>query len=180
MTTRRLLLVEDDEATALLEKRILEKQNYGVTWAATGEQALDFCNNEFDLVLMDIDLGPGMKGTEAARIILQTYDVPVAFLSSHTDRETVELTSGITSYGYILKTAGPVVLLASIEMVFRLILSQKQEREQRRKSRESELRYRQLFALNPLYTTPESPATSPAVINVGHLYKSRPAHAQRR
>ncbi|MEQ8352300.1 MAG: PAS domain S-box protein [Leptospiraceae bacterium] len=150
MTTRRLLLVEDDEATALLEKRILEKQNYGVTWAATGEQALDFCNNEFDLVLMDIDLGPGMKGTEAARIILQTYDVPVAFLSSHTDRETVELTSGITSYGYILKTAGPVVLLASIEMVFRLILSQKQEREQRRKSRESELRYRQLFALNPL------------------------------
>lgn len=43
-----------------------------------------------------------------------------------------------------------------------------------------EISWVQLFALNPLYTTPESPATSPAVINVGHLYKSRPAHAQRR
>ncbi|HBS05179.1 MAG TPA: histidine kinase, partial [Leptospiraceae bacterium] len=88
----RILLVEDDPPTAALEKRILEKEGYVVTLAYSGEEAVSLCSNDFDLVLMDIDLGPGMKGTQAARQILEGRDIPLAFLSSHTDKATVELT----------------------------------------------------------------------------------------
>ncbi|MEQ8352301.1 MAG: response regulator [Leptospiraceae bacterium] len=131
-----ILLVEDDGPTASLQKRTLEKNGYCVTIATCGEEAVELCSQEFDLVLMDIDLGPGIKGTEAARIIQDTYDLPLAFLSSHTDRPTVELTEGITSYGYILKTSGPVVLIASIKMVFRLHEARERESEQRRRLRD--------------------------------------------
>lgn len=145
-----ILLVEDDGPTASLQKRTLEKNGYCVTIATCGEEAVELCSQEFDLVLMDIDLGPGIKGTEAARIILDTYDLPLAFLSSHTDRPTVELTEGITSYGYILKTSGPVVLIASIKMAFRLHEARQKESEQRRRLLESEARYRELFEQSPM------------------------------
>ncbi len=69
---------------------------------------------------MDIDLGRGMKGTEAAETILKAKDIPLAFLSSHTEPEIVNTTEGITSYGYIVKNSGNTVLLASIKMAFRL------------------------------------------------------------
>ncbi len=75
---------------------------------------------EFDLILMDIDLGHGMDGTDAARAILQTRDVPIVFLSSHTEPEVVRKTETITSYGYIPKSAGDAILLGSVKMAFRL------------------------------------------------------------
>jgi DNA-binding NarL/FixJ family response regulator len=77
-------------------------------------------NQEIDLILMDINLGPGMDGTEAAAMILEKREIPLAFLSSHTERDVVEKTEGITSYGYIVKNSGETVLLASMQMAFRL------------------------------------------------------------
>ncbi|MCB1140511.1 MAG: PAS domain S-box protein, partial [Leptospiraceae bacterium] len=150
---QKILLVEDDPATANLETRILERNGYSVVGAATGEEAVQATrqNADLDLILMDIDLGPGIKGTEAARIILsERDDVPLAFLSSHTDRETVELTEGITSYGYILKNSGTVVLLASIKMAFRLHEARQNEMAHKARLQDSERRYRQLFEQNPL------------------------------
>jgi PAS domain S-box-containing protein len=69
---------------------------------------------------MDIDLGEGMDGTEVARAILQDHDIPVVFLSSHIEKEVVEKTEKITSYGYVVKNTGITVLDASIKMAFKL------------------------------------------------------------
>jgi DNA-binding NarL/FixJ family response regulator len=69
---------------------------------------------------MDVDLGEGMDGTEAAKRILADRTIPVVFLSSHTEREVVQKTEGITSYGYVVKHSGETVLMASIRMAFRL------------------------------------------------------------
>ena len=66
---KKILLVEDDPPTAVLEKRLLERNGFQITLAYSGEEALELCNPDFDLVLMDIDLGPGIKGTEAAERI---------------------------------------------------------------------------------------------------------------
>jgi DNA-binding NarL/FixJ family response regulator len=65
-----------------------------------------------------------MDGTEAAQEILQKRKLPLVFLSSHTEREVVEKTEGITSYGYIVKNSGETVLIASIKMAFRLFESE--------------------------------------------------------
>ena len=75
---------------------------------------------EIDLILMDIDLGEGMDGTQAAEIILREKDIPIIFLSSHTESEIVEKTEKITSYGYVVKNSSSTVLDASIKMAFKL------------------------------------------------------------
>ncbi|MFW5695287.1 MAG: response regulator [Alkalispirochaeta sp.] len=117
-----ILLVEDEAIIALAEQRMLERNGYHVRTAHTGEAAIRTVEEKPlpDLILMDIDLGRGMKGTEAAERILQKHAVPLVFLSSHTEPEIVDLTEGITSYGYVVKNSGETVLLASIRMAFRL------------------------------------------------------------
>jgi PAS domain S-box-containing protein len=97
----------------------------------TGEDAVEIVETTpgIDLILMDINLGSGIDGTEAAEIILRKHDLPLIFLSSHTEREVVEKTEEITSYGYIVKTSGETVLIASIKMAFRLRESHQKELE---------------------------------------------------
>jgi len=69
---------------------------------------------------MDIDLGSGMDGTQTAAQILSTRDIPVVFLSSHTEPSVVEKIEKITSYGYVVKNSPITVLDASIKMAFKL------------------------------------------------------------
>ncbi len=119
---RTILLVEDEPLIAMAQKMTLQRHGYHVLTAGTGEQAVDQIRSgtDVDLVLMDIDLGSGIRGTEAAQLILAERDLPVVFLSSHTEPAIVEQTEGITSYGYIVKNAGETILLASLRMAFRL------------------------------------------------------------
>ncbi|MDA8425546.1 MAG: PAS domain S-box protein [Treponema sp.] len=120
--TKRLLLVEDEALIALAEKASLERQGYSVVVAASGISAvaITYAESDIDLVLMDINLGPGMDGTAAAEAILKRREMPVVFLSSHIEPEIVEKTERITSYGYVVKNSGITVLDASIKMAFKL------------------------------------------------------------
>ena len=124
-----LLLVEDDTFIAMAEKMVLEKYGYTVISRNTGEKAVELINSlhthkcdiqRIDLILMDIDLGKGIDGTEAAEKILKDHDIPVIFLSSHVEKEIVERTEKITSYGYVVKGSSVTVLDASIKMAFKL------------------------------------------------------------
>ncbi len=137
---KTILLVEDEALIALSEKAMLEGHGYTVLLARSGEQAVALAESGaiLHLILMDINLGAGMDGTEAAQIILAKRDIPLAFLSSHTEREVVDKTEGITSYGYIVKNSGETVLLASIKMAFRLF-------DARSELRDREEHYRSLF-----------------------------------
>ncbi len=117
-----ILLVEDEAINAIVGKKTLEKYGYNVVISNSGEKAVELVKKYpgIDLILMDIDLGSGIDGTEAAEEILKNNDLPLVFLSSHTEPEVVEKTEGITSYGYIVKNSGETVLIASIKMAFRL------------------------------------------------------------
>jgi len=104
------------------KKTPLEKIGYNVILASTAEKAVEVFaeNDSIDMVLMDIDLGKGMDGTQAAKIILGRRNIPILFLSSHTEQEIVERTEKITSYGYVVKNSSITVLDASIKMAFKL------------------------------------------------------------
>jgi PAS domain S-box-containing protein len=119
---KKILLVEDEAILALAEAQQIAKYGFEVKTAYTGEKAIEIIGDDPDisLVLMDIDLGRGMDGTGTARKILEHHDLPIVFLSSHTEPEVVEKTEGISSYGYIVKNSGETVLIASIKMAFRL------------------------------------------------------------
>lgn len=117
-----ILLVEDEALIALAEKQALQRAGYNVVHATSGEAAVEvgISLSTIDLILMDINLGSGMKGTEAAEAILAERNVPITFLSSHTNPEIVNTTEGITGYGYIVKGTGDTVLLAAVKMALRL------------------------------------------------------------
>jgi len=139
-TKKTILLVEDEVITAMAEKMTLEKFGYRVQVARSGEEAIAAAGAApgIDLILMDINLGAGIDGTEAAAVILQTRDLPVVFLSSHTEPEIVKKTERITSYGYVVKDSSGTVLDASIKMAFKLFASKIKEMEKEDALRESE------------------------------------------
>ena len=147
---KTILLVEDEVIIALSAKRVLEDHGYRVITARTGEEAIDLAtgSQETDLVLMDINLGEGIDGTDAAVRILEVCDLPIVFLSSHTERDVVEKIENITSYGYIVKNSGNTVLVASIKMAFKLYES---NRISSRRNKRVEDTMRRLRTLNEEY-----------------------------
>ncbi|MFP4427338.1 MAG: response regulator [Spirochaetaceae bacterium] len=119
---RTVLLVEDEAIIALNEKATLEKRGLHVQLAHTGDkaiQAAETCES-IDVVLMDIDLGDGMDGTEVASRILEHRKLPIVFLTSHAEQEMVRKVKGITRYGYVLKNAGEFVLVEAIQTALEL------------------------------------------------------------
>jgi PAS domain S-box-containing protein len=134
---RVILLVEDERVSAKIITRILEKHGYTVIHAATGEEAVLIAGSDrkIDLLLSDIELGGGIDGTAAAEEILRFRNIPALFLTSHTEPEIVGKTEKIYSYGYVVKNTGETVLIASMNMAFKLfeareiISNQKQEIE---------------------------------------------------
>jgi PAS domain S-box-containing protein len=173
---QKLLLVEDEAIIALAEKKTLESFGFEVILAMNGEESVVLADTAqgIDLVLMDINLGRGIDGTEAAARILERHDLPVVFLTSHTEREVVNKTESISSYGYIVKNSGDLVLLASIKMAFKLYESKRNEMAKAKALERSEAKYRQLIenSNDIIYTlTPEGVFTyvSPSWTNVlGH------------
>jgi PAS domain S-box-containing protein len=126
-----ILLVDDDAILAINGKIQLEKYGYKVVVANSGEKAVEIVRTvpEIDLILMDIDLGSGMDGTETAALILAEYELPIVFLSSHTEPAVVEKTEKISSYGYVVKNSSITVLDASIKMAFKLFDSNNKVKE---------------------------------------------------
>ncbi len=82
----RVLLVEDNENTQFLIENLLESA-FDVTIAANAEDALlKAFRNDYDLVLMDINLGVGPNGADVLRELraMPTYhDVPIAALTAY-------------------------------------------------------------------------------------------------
>ncbi len=152
---KTILLVEDEAIIGMKESMELKNYGYDVIHVLNGPQAIDAVNDdktEINLILMDIDLGQEIDGTDVAKMILNEHDLPILFLSSHIEREIVEKTEDITYFGYVVKNSGITVLDASIKMAFRLheaymnMKNQKTEIEVKKKELQIfEKRYRRLF-----------------------------------
>ena len=144
---KTILLVEDEAIVCEDQADILKQGGYHVITAMNGEMAIDRFKkgNKIDLVLMDIDLGKGMDGIQAARIILHDHDIPLIFLSGHTEKEIIKKTDTITSYGFVFKNSGEHALFTTIKMAFRLFFMCKENMQKAEILADSELRYRRLF-----------------------------------
>ena len=82
----KILLVEDNEASADALSRRLERRNFSVVIAPDGNQAVALARAEQpDLVIMDLGL-PGIDGWDATAIIkadVDTRHIPIIVLSAH-------------------------------------------------------------------------------------------------
>ena len=105
-TARLRLLVVEDEALVAEEirDRLGRLKIEVVAVADTGEQALRaMVETQPDLVLMDIRLKGALDGIEAAALIRERFDVPVVYLTAHSDPSTLDRAMRGVSFGYVLK-----------------------------------------------------------------------------
>jgi len=113
----RLLVVDDQPINIQVMNQIFSDQ-YQVFMATGGQQALDFCRRTPpDLVLLDIVM-PGMDGYEvcaALKAAPDTRDIPVIFVTAHTDasQETRGLEAGAVDF--ISKPVNPAVVRARVK-----------------------------------------------------------------
>lgn len=105
MAATRVLIVEDERVVA--ENLLETLKDLGcdvIGLAATGEDAVQKAvQTQPDLVMMDIVLKGKMDGIEAARIISSRLDVPIVFLSAHTESATLSRAKETGLFGYVVK-----------------------------------------------------------------------------
>ncbi len=89
---------------------------------ALGGEAIEFIRktDNIHLVLMEIDLGAGLNGIDAAREILSIKTLPIVFHTSHFEKEGLEQIKSISRYGFIIKNSDDLTLESSLSMAFEL------------------------------------------------------------
>ncbi len=117
MGERKILIVEDSEATALLIRTAIENRGWSVfDIASSGEEAIKCVEKQMpDLILMDIILEGDMDGIETANIISDKYDIPIIYLSANTNEADITRAIRSGSYGYLIKPFKDYDLYTSIE-----------------------------------------------------------------
>ncbi len=118
MDKAKILVVEDENVVALELKKRLKRLGYDVpSVAASGKEAINKTEGFLpDIVIMDIRLKGEMDGIEAAQVIRERFDIPVIYLTAHSDDETVKRAKQTEPYGYILKPFEEDDLRTAIEI----------------------------------------------------------------
>jgi len=118
MEGKKILIVDDDRTTSSVIELQLQKMGYLVAAIAkSGTSAIKQCEKLApDLVLMDINLGKGMDGVEAAGIINKKFAIPVIFVTAHADEHTLERAKQTQPFGYINKPLRETDLRTTISL----------------------------------------------------------------
>ena len=87
----KVLVVEDNHINQLITKKIIEKNNYSCIVVDDGFKALEIlAKEEFDIILMDINM-PLMNGFETTRRIrLEGIDTPIIALTAFDKNEITD------------------------------------------------------------------------------------------
>ncbi|MBI4824887.1 MAG: EAL domain-containing protein [Nitrospirae bacterium] len=118
MTSKKVLVVEDESVVAMHIEDSLKKLGYAVpAVVASGEEAVKKAE-EFqpDLILMDIVLKGEMDGIKASEIIHSRFNIPVIYLTAYADDAILQRAKLTEPLGYILKPFNERELRTAIEI----------------------------------------------------------------
>ncbi len=118
MNKPRILVVEDEGIIAKDIQVTLEAMGYEVpATATTADEAFEKAAELMpDLVLMDIVLPGGTDGVTAAERMRGKLNIPVIYLTAHSDSATFQKAKLTEPYGYIVKPVVERELRIGIEM----------------------------------------------------------------
>lgn len=102
----RILLAEDNTASARVFAEVLSGRGHKVTLANCLQRALEAASADIDLVISDIDLGDG-SGLELMRHIRSRVDIPGIALSGYATRDDIRAS---LEAGFAVHLAKPVTL----------------------------------------------------------------------
>ena len=129
----KVLIVEDEDAIAEIERDYLELSGFDVTLASDGKEGLDIALKEdFDIIILDIML-PGMDGFDICKEIRKEKDIPIIMVSAK--KEDIDKIRGleIGADDYMTKPFSPSELVARVKAHLaryeRLLTNNKPENE---------------------------------------------------
>jgi two-component system sensor histidine kinase/response regulator len=119
-----ILIVDDTPENIISLKKVLERHNFEVDTATSGEEALKkVLRNEYVLIILDVQM-PGMDGFEVAEAITgysKAKETAIIFLSA-VNTENKFITKGYSSGGldYITKPVDMDILLLKVKTFYRI------------------------------------------------------------
>jgi len=139
MPKANILIVEDEAVVAADLAGKLERAGYrSVGIACDGEDAVETAKALVpDLVLMDIRLAGPIDGIKTAERIQAFRNIPIVYLTAHSDMATLRRAAATEPFGYILKPFEERDVTTQIEIALF-------KHQAERRLRESEERYRKL------------------------------------
>ncbi len=111
----KILIVEDEEAIADLEKDYLELSGFTVELEHDGTRGLERALNEdFDMYILDLML-PGTDGFEICRRIREVKNIPILMVSAKKDDIDKIRGLGLGADDYVTKPFSPSELVARVK-----------------------------------------------------------------
>ena len=111
----KILIIEDDEAIAAIERDYLEIDGFQVEIAADGVTGLKRgLSGEFNLILLDLML-PGMDGFAVCRKLREKLNIPILMVTARQEDIDKIRGLGLGADDYIEKPFSPGVLVARVK-----------------------------------------------------------------
>ena len=112
---KRILIVEDDQDIAVLEKDYLEASGYTADIVSDGAIVVStILRGEYDLILLDLML-PNYSGYDICREIRGKIDVPILMVTARTESADKIKGLGLGADDYIAKPFDPAELVARVK-----------------------------------------------------------------
>jgi len=119
MTTKHILIVEDEQKIAKLIGDYLEMAGYKTSRLERGDKVIPFIKRDRpDLILLDIML-PGMEGTDVCREIRKFADIPIIMITARVEEIDRLLGLELGADDYICKPFSPREVVARVKAVMR-------------------------------------------------------------
>tara|TARA_R110002050_G_scaffold41242_1_gene100091 strand:- start:93891 stop:94616 length:726 start_codon:yes stop_codon:yes gene_type:complete len=114
----KVLIVEDEMIISHGIKLSLQSNDYDVIGQAVNfTEAIGLLKSEKpDIAILDIKLSGNKSGIELAKEINKTYEIPFIFLTSNTDKLTVEEVKSVNPWAYLVKPFNEVEIATAIEL----------------------------------------------------------------
>ncbi|MBL0882318.1 MAG: response regulator [Chitinophagaceae bacterium] len=114
----RILIVEDESLVAMDMERMLMGLGYDIIPNVNSyHDAIEVLNtNKPDLVLLDINLNDTKTGIDLSKQLQQQYHLPFIYITSHSDKATMDEALVTKPHGYLLKPFDADDLYAAIEV----------------------------------------------------------------
>ncbi|TAL68576.1 MAG: response regulator [Bacteroidetes bacterium] len=105
MAKGKILIVEDQPVVSQNIKLMLKYNGYDVGGvASTSEEAMKLIEMDRpDLIIMDISLPGKLDGIDATNIITERWNIPIIYLTAHSDETTLQRAKNTHNYGFIIK-----------------------------------------------------------------------------
>ena len=129
----KILIVEDEGIIADNIASRLRKSGYQVAGIADSAEAALARVPEVkpDLVLMDIHIKGALDGIEATQKLRESFDIPVIYLTAHTDPQTIDRAKRTGGFGFLTKPIDHRTLATTIEMATHKHRADREVRDQR-------------------------------------------------